>query len=275
MTTPRRSPAPLPRDARAALAAYREAEEIPARMRDRIWDVVGAEDAPAPAFDPLDEPAPSGRRGVAWVGVGLAIAATLALAWRIGGSLAERRDAQATSPAAVMQADSEPTEGRARARVERTMGERRSASSSAGAAISPDESVPPVTELGRGERSESAREPAARLRRHPDPPRRSRVELPMPAASTSTLAAERALVAKAWRALAQGNTAGALATAAEHARRFPEGLLTPEREAIEAITRCRRGEGDPLARAAAFHGAHPRSPLAERVDDACRSGKKN
>lgn len=274
MTTPRRSPAPLPRDARAALAAYREAEQIPARIRDRIWDVVGAEDAPEPAFDPLGEPAPSGRRGTAWVGIGLAIAATLALAWRLGGSLAEQREAQAVSPAAAMQADGDPAEGRARARVERRIGEHGSASSTTGSARSPDEPVRSVATPGHEERAESARQPATRPRRHPDVPRKPRVDPLAAPASTSTLAAERELVAKAWRALAQGNTAGALGTAAEHARRFPDGLLTPEREAIEAITHCRRGEGDPVVRAAAFHRVHPRSPLAERVDRACGSGKK-
>ena len=71
------------------------------------------------------------------------------------------------------------------------------------------------------------------------------------------------------RALAQGNTAGALAVADEHARRFEHGLLAPERDAVETIARCRRGEGEGPGRAAAFHRAHPGSPLADRVDDAC------
>jgi hypothetical protein len=53
MTTPQ-PPAPLPRSARTVLAAYRDAHELPGDARDRIWEVVGSDDAPEPAFDPRE-----------------------------------------------------------------------------------------------------------------------------------------------------------------------------------------------------------------------------
>ena len=272
MTTPR-PPAPLPRSTRAMLAAYRDAHELPEAARDRIWSVVGDEDAPAPTLD-ADErpksasyPAAARPRSARWLGWGmgaLAAAAVLLLAWQLGGTLAERRRATRTPGAAVMQGDGGAAQGHARPRASRST------------APSGTEPAPPGTEpVPAPSTVEPTAAPSTPLDSSPAPssprgaparPRRADAATPEP---TSTLAAERELVAEAWRALALGETDRALDTAAEHARRFPAGLLSPERAAIETIARCRRGDADGPHRATAFHRAHPRSPLAERVDEAC------
>ncbi|MCX4240644.1 hypothetical protein [Paraliomyxa miuraensis] len=273
MTEPRvRTPAPLPGHARAMLMAHRDAHEIPAEVKERIWSVVGADDAPEPAFDPLDDhdhEAPRvGRRTLGYAGAALAAAAVLLVAWRMGGTLAERREAERSPGAAVMQDGGSPSQGRAVAPPPRTAPSRRHESAPpeqpADDAAGPDEAPTPDST------------PSA------DPPTRSRPSSSTPVAPpspppegqpppspSSDFAAERELVASAWRALALGEHAQALEAAAEHARRFPSGLLVPERAAIETIARCRRSPAEGPQRASAFHRAHPRSPLAARVDEAC------
>lgn len=295
MTTPRPL-APLPRSARALLAAYRDAHEIPAAAKDRIWSVVGAEDAPAPAYDPLEHdaaPPPrraSGReRWLVWGAATLAAAAVLLLAWQLGGTLAERRHATRTPDAAVMQGGGSSPQGRAsagaRARSEALSAELPVAAHAPVASdsttvpgapgtpgmssVTPDPSPTAAASrsTGSGGASSSKAEPSR------SQPGSDAAEPTIPAPG-STLAAERELVARAWRALALGETATALDAAAQHARRFPAGLLAPERAAIDTIARCRRGDADGPRRATTFHRAHPGSPLAERVDEACVASPK-
>jgi hypothetical protein len=83
----------------------------------------------------------------------------------------------------------------------------------------------------------------------------------------STLEAERRLIAKAWDALTRDQPGQALEVAREHADLFTNGVLAPERRAIEAIARCER-DGD-AAGASRFLRQYPRSPLAGRVRSAC------
>ncbi len=100
--------------------------------------------------------------------------------------------------------------------------------------------------------------------------------VPEPAASgaqakrpASTLAEEQALVDRARAALSRGRAADAKAATDEHARRFPRGSLSEEREvlAIQALL----GEGNregAKARADRFRKAYPRSvfmPSVERL----------
>lgn len=299
MTTPR-PPAPLPRPARALLASYRDAHEIPNAAKDRIWSVVGAEDAPAPAYDPLDDPRdgvePPQRgsfgnvRWLAWGTATLAAAAVLVLAWQLGGTLAERRQATRTPGAAVMQGGGGSPQGRASAGAREPAEAHRAAPPPAPRApLAPDSDPDPSPAVeseardpaGAAARSRSSTsgDPTSGDPNSGDPasgdPASSK---PEPSHSSrdrtvtepgSTLAAERELVARAWRALALGETASALDAAAEHARRFPAGLLVPERVAIDTIARCRRGDADGPRRATAFHHAYAGSPLAKRVDEAC------
>lgn len=310
MITPR-SPAPLPRPARALLASYRDAHEIPEAARDRIWSVVGAEDAPAPAYDPFEhegrgarrrealaeprddvEPSRSGSSGnvrwLAWGTATLAAAAVLVLAWQLGGTLAERRQASRTPGAAVMQGGGGSPQGRASAGA-RDQADARPAAPPPAVGVAADPTASP--ELSRPADGSGALDPSRAAGRSEAPsstarssasgrPTSSRPEPPRSPPDRdltepgSTLAAERELVARAWRALALGETAPALDAAAEHARRFPAGLLAPERAAIDTIARCRRGDADGPRRATAFHREHAGSPLAKRVDEACVAAPK-
>jgi len=95
---------------------------------------------------------------------------------------------------------------------------------------------------------------------------------PAPRASAKARepADELALVSAMQLALRSGNAAQALALANEHARRFPSGALTQEREGARAIAQCQLAE--PTARAAvrsAFEARYPSSPYAPRVKAAC------
>jgi hypothetical protein len=81
---------------------------------------------------------------------------------------------------------------------------------------------------------------------------------------------ELGLVSSMQLALRSGNAARALALANEHARRFPSGTLSQEREGARAIARCQLAE--PAARASmqsAFEARYPGSPYAARVKAAC------
>lgn len=275
MTTPQ-APAPLPRRARAMLAAYREAHEIPPAIEDRIWSVVGADDAPEPAFDPLEAAAPPRAKGrariIGWVGGSLAAAAVLLLAWRMGGWIAERREHASAPGEAVMQGD-----GKAGGQVQTQAPERATARSTE---PSGEPSIEPSSTVTKPElpSPSGALEPTIAGAGPTSRPRRPGSEAGEPAASepaasepaaSSTLAAEVALMSRARLELTKGHEVAALALMAEHARRFPSGVLAPERAAIETIAHCRQSTGNDPTRAAAFHRAHPRNPLADLVDDAC------
>lgn len=274
MTAPRaRPPAPLPRSLRGLLAEYRNAEDIPADVEDRIWSVVGADEL-AEGLEPnLDAVPPrrSRRRVIAWVGAAAAIAAALVAAWELGGQRAERERAGASPEAAVMH--NEDREPGADAREVAPPASFRATPPSETVAepptdeTSPGPSGPDEPSASDDSRASQSTSPVAPSRgNRARPPRAPDAPAPSPA---SSLDAERELVARAWRSLARGDEAAALSTAAEHRRRFDQGLLAPERDAIEVIARCRRGDPDGPRRAAAFHRAQPRSPLATRVDEAC------
>jgi hypothetical protein len=99
----------------------------------------------------------------------------------------------------------------------------------------------------------------------------SEEQVPQPAtAAPSTLLDELRLVRRAWSALRDHQGDAALAALDEHAARFPDGELAPERLAARAVALCEIGRADEGARAAAaFLAAHPRSPHASRVRGAC------
>jgi hypothetical protein len=100
--------------------------------------------------------------------------------------------------------------------------------------------------------------PAPRSDREPTTPRADR------------LAEELALVDPGRKALARGDHAAALELFDEHARRFPDGALAPERDAYSTIARCQRDTTDRAALLAAFTRAHGGSSHLDRVRDACR-----
>lgn len=84
------------------------------------------------------------------------------------------------------------------------------------------------------------------------------------------LKAESALLARARKALQDGDPAAALGPLERHAARFPDGLLAEERLALAATARCRSGDltgGRRLAGELAER--FPGSLLAGRVREAC------
>ena len=90
---------------------------------------------------------------------------------------------------------------------------------------------------------------------------------PTPSTSSSSAEDEIALVKRAYAALRNGDPAGALGLAAEHAKKFPSGMLTQEREviAIDALVRLGR-RAEAVQRANAFRKAFPKSAHLRRID---------
>jgi hypothetical protein len=80
------------------------------------------------------------------------------------------------------------------------------------------------------------------------------------------LEAELALIGAAQRALGRNAPAEAVRSLDEHARQFPRGALSSEREGLRAIASCRAGQ---KALASRFLARQPGSPLAARIRSAC------
>jgi hypothetical protein len=99
------------------------------------------------------------------------------------------------------------------------------------------------------------------------PPRRTR-----PGQSSDPFAAELGLLQRAHAAYTRGELPIALALIAEHARRFPEGRLAEQREALRVRSLAGAGRTDEAHRAAAaFARRFPRSVLAPRIAEAPES----
>lgn len=82
--------------------------------------------------------------------------------------------------------------------------------------------------------------------------------------------AEARLLRQAQQALRDGLATRSLATLAEHERRFPRGILAPERDAARVFAYCLAKQPE-RARAAAdaFVRNHPNSPLLAKVNESC------
>ncbi|HRG99589.1 MAG TPA: hypothetical protein PLR99_25255, partial [Polyangiaceae bacterium] len=100
----------------------------------------------------------------------------------------------------------------------------------------------------------------------PRAPAPSALLAPRASADVDDLAAEAALLRAAQDGL-RGDPTVALARASEHARRFPRGALTQEREAIaiEALVKLGRG-AEARARADRFAKSFPGSTHQRRLD---------
>jgi len=95
---------------------------------------------------------------------------------------------------------------------------------------------------------------------------------PSPTAETpSPLIEETRLLREAERALGAGNAARATALLDEHAARFPNGQLAPERAAERMVIQCQSGKAG-VAAGELFLSEHPGSPLGARIKQACRIG---
>lgn len=80
---------------------------------------------------------------------------------------------------------------------------------------------------------------------------------------------ELAVMQRARAALSQKDASLLWKVLDEHARRFPSGALTQERQAWRAVAACRLGHADASTRAARFLRAHPDSPQVSRVQSEC------
>lgn len=116
-------------------------------------------------------------------------------------------------------------------------------------------------------------EPTPKLAAPPEPTPKPRARKPIVTPSPSpspSLGRERELIEQAHAALAKGDTATALARLDEHARDYAEGVFAEEREALDAIVRCKAGELEAgRASAAHFLARHPQAVLGARVRRAC------
>lgn len=270
MTDPRQQLPDLDPAAAALLAAYRRGRAMPPAARARVWDRI-------------DRPAPSGHvlkdmySRAAWAAA-FALAAALAL-WfaRRAPTAAERASAPATlspdRPATPEPAQT--TRGKAGLTGTATAVDALApeAATSAAADARTDSSARTGDAKAPGSAAAAASEPRTRAparSRDPAAPRPAPVTAPdEPAPAVSDLRAEQLLLARGWQALADGRPAEARRDADEHARRFPAGVLEPERRALAAAAACAddRERGRALARV--FLADHPRSPLARRLRDAC------
>jgi len=94
--------------------------------------------------------------------------------------------------------------------------------------------------------------------------------------SGDTLAAERALIDVARRAVGAGDGAAAMAAVSRHERTFPWGLLREEREALAIRALVLLGRvGEARARVAEFRARYPGSLMAPAVDRAVASAPRN
>ena len=100
-----------------------------------------------------------------------------------------------------------------------------------------------------------------------------RAPLPPPSSAAGSVAIEAALVRRAEGALRAGDPKGALAIVGEHARRFPTGVLTEERDMERIVALCALGRRDEATTAAAvFTRTWPSSSHAARIREACDNG---
>jgi hypothetical protein len=264
-------------DARELLAAMREETAMPPDLHDRVW--ARLEEAVSPA---VVIPASPWRR-VAIVGVAAAAAILLV------AGLWDRQAATATKGETARDQAAYGREG-ALEPAEATAGERSDSGAPRDQAIAPQPSATPgATNAGSvggdapgvtNERATNERATNEHAAREHDEastaatparatkPRAAR-EPGGDATPASTLAQEIAAIEKIRAALLADAPDRALDHVRAHARRFPDGALVQEREALRAVALCATGDGGAKAKADAFIAAHPQSPLVSKVRAAC------
>jgi len=95
-----------------------------------------------------------------------------------------------------------------------------------------------------------------------------------PSSSVPSVTREVELLAEAQSAINAGDGARALVLLDEHARRFPSGAMSQEREAARVFALCALGRtGEARAAAERFLSAFPTSPQAARVRASCGAPK--
>ncbi len=250
---------------RALLDAFRDHHAMPAEARARVWAGLagpmggpgGGSEGGGSAIESASEAwlAPTrvaAARGwsrpalVAGAGLVLAAGLTLLVLGSKTGEAIDGVSADASAPAAIEPVAIDPTS--------------KVAEPSSLAPSSPPRIAAPVLEP-----IEPAVNAAKPITTTPRP--RARV---LDSTQASSLGRERALIERAHAALAKAESEAALAALDEHAREFPQGVFAEEREALDAIARCKGGQLElGRAHARAFLDQHPRAVLAGRVRRAC------
>lgn len=266
----------LPRDAAAILAEYRAAKVMPRERRARVLRRLQ---------QPTATPSPS---RLPWVAAAAGVAAVGVFGWGISLLGARQTSDQVAGVAAAHEGSVASAGGQAAVHDHR-----------------PDTSAhPPKTPPDPGPMTASATEPPADAtdpvhgtaaaspplkastgaspiavtehrattgrRANPRRPAAAQPATTDPGAGqVSPLAAERAILARAWAALARGEHSAALAETQTHRQRFVDGTLHIERQAIDAIATCQAKRNDAADVAASFLRAHGKTPLAPRVRQAC------
>jgi hypothetical protein len=96
-----------------------------------------------------------------------------------------------------------------------------------------------------------------------------------PAPSSASLEAEVALVRDARAALSRDDAAHALALLDDHARRFPDGAMAQDRDALQVFATCAAGQSDAARELATrFLSLHAASPYAASVKASCTGAQK-
>jgi hypothetical protein len=101
----------------------------------------------------------------------------------------------------------------------------------------------------------------------------SAVKLPAVPREPEQAPGELVLMRRALERLNAGDPHGAIEQLGQHAARFPNGVMTEERDGLRAVALCK---GDDPARGSAaaqsFLRLYPDSPLGARVRSACKDG---
>ena len=270
-------PDELPAAELALLSAYRSERAMPRSAKARMIERLEAEPAAASSIAPRV------------VAASVAIAAALVLAWGVTSlrsSAVDRDEPSTTSPQAAMQPGRDDAGATARSREPEpeTPARRDPSSKQLGPApleANPSVDPPELPDALGGELPEAEVEPSAepepvtpgpkRRRPEPEEPKPSPEPAPEPA---SQLQQERALLAKAWTALADGHPGKALGHTRDHADRFGSPILGIERKAIATIAGCQTRRPGWPERAESFLSTHGKTPLAPRVREACQNPEK-
>lgn len=184
------------------------------------------------------------RRLATSIGVAVAVAAAVLLAVLAPRMLAETAADQAAPQAPYDRQPEQPVQPSERP-------------SAHGVAREPDPPPPPATA--------EAVMPAHAPPDPPAPPRKARPPEP----AIDGLEHEQAVLARAAKALAEGRHADARTQLDDHARRFADGKLATEREALRMILRCSLNERDAQVAAARFVERHPEALMVAKVRARC------
>ena len=103
----------------------------------------------------------------------------------------------------------------------------------------------------------------------------TRAAPPAPSAAARSIQNELELIRNAQKQLHRGDARAALSVLSEHARRYPTGALSEEREASRVFALCGLGDvAGARQQAERFLRRAPNSPFAERVRASCSSAAR-